>query len=88
MSNNLKLHIYKGMIQYLLDSTDYSLKRIAVLSNSTIKKIRLIHHYNEMPIDFHEERQLVQLYQIVIGLEKNKWTGGWSRLSQHHKHLI
>ena len=58
------------MIQYLLDSTHYTLKRIAALSNSTISKIQAIYRYDQLPPDFDEERQLVQLYQIILEMEK------------------
>ena len=77
MENSSKLQIYKGMIQYLLDSTNYTLKRVASLSNSSIKNIRSIYHYDQIPPDFTEELHLVQLYQIIIELEQKH---GGSRL--------
>ena len=43
MTKHAKLQIYQGIIQYLLDSTDYDLKNIAVLSNASIKMIRTIY---------------------------------------------
>lgn len=69
-----KLQIYKGMIQYLMDSSNYTLKRIAVLSNSTVSRIKTIYRYNQLPDEFNEERQLVQLYQIILDLEKKNMT--------------
>jgi hypothetical protein len=72
MENCSKLQIYKGMIQYLLDSTDYTLKRIASFSNSSIKNIRSIYHYGQIPPDFTQELGLIQLYQIILEQEKRE----------------
>ncbi len=72
MNTNSKLQIYKGMIQYLLDSTDYTLKRIASLSNSSIKHIQSIHRYDQIPTDFAAEHHLVRLYLIILELEKKQ----------------
>ncbi len=69
---NPKVNIYKSMIQYFLDSTDYSLKRIAHLSNSSIQNIQAIYRYNEMPEDFKEELDLVRLYLMILDLEKRR----------------
>lgn len=69
---NPKVHIYKSMIQYFLDSTDYSLKRIAHLANSSIQNIQTIYRYNEMPEDFKEELDLVRLYLMILDLEKKR----------------
>lgn len=70
MYSSSKLQIYKGMIQYLLDSPNYTLKRIAALSHTTLANIRAIHSYDQMPVNFSEERHLVQLYQIILEQEK------------------
>lgn len=43
MENNSKLLIYKGIIQYLLDETGYTLKHIADLSSSHINNLRSIY---------------------------------------------
>lgn len=66
MEHHSKLIIYKGMIQYILDSTSYTLKNIAELSNSTINSIRSIYCQNLFPIDFKSEIQLIKLYQIIL----------------------
>jgi hypothetical protein len=42
MEKTTKTQIYKGMIQYLLESTNYTLKNIADLTDSSLKNIRLI----------------------------------------------
>lgn len=67
-----KLQIYKGMIQYILESTPYTLKRIAALTNSTISNIRSIYNYNQIPSSFPEEIHLIQLYQIILDIEKKR----------------
>lgn len=69
MTNQCKVQIYQGIIQYLLESTDYDLKNIAALSNASIKNIRTLYHGDELPANFlSSEKHLVQLYQMVIEL--------------------
>lgn len=72
MKENAKVNIYKSMIQYFLDSTDYSLKRIAHLANSSIGNIQAIYRYNEMPSDFREELDLVRLYMMILDTERRR----------------
>jgi len=73
MCSNSKLKIYKGIIQYLLGSTHYTLKGIALLSHSTIANIRAIYQYEEMPLNLDEERHLLRLYQIILEQEDKEW---------------
>jgi hypothetical protein len=68
MENHSKLQIYKGIIQYLLESTNYNLKNIAELTNSSIEHIRSIYCQNMVPVDFLSESQLVKLYQIILDI--------------------
>lgn len=72
MEKTSKLQIYKGIIQYLLDSTNYSLKNIADLSNSSIKNIRAIYCDNVVPLNFTSEAQLVRLYQMILEIHTQK----------------
>ncbi|MEI6756091.1 MAG: hypothetical protein WCK80_03715 [bacterium] len=72
MENNSKLLIYKGIIQYLLDETGYTLKHIADLSNSSVKSIRSIHCDGLMPPVFASELQLLKLYQMVLEVNIKK----------------
>ncbi len=69
---NAKLQIYKGIIQYILESTNYNLKNIAELSNSSIDHIRSIHCKNVVPEDFLSELQLIKLYQIILDIHPKK----------------
>ncbi len=75
MEKNLKIQIYQGMIQYLLESTHYTLKNIADLSNSSIKNMRSIHHDGLIPSVFTSELQLIKLYQMVleVNINQNSW---------------
>ena len=69
---NTKVQIYKGIIQYLLESTNYNLKNIAELSNSSLEHLRSIHCQNMVPVDFFSESQLVKLYQIILDIHPKK----------------
>lgn len=70
-----KISIYKGMIQYLLDSTDYSLLRIANLSNSPIAHLQLIHRHSRLPKENSKvQLNLLKLFTTVIDMEiKGEW---------------
>ena len=72
MEKQAKINIYKSMIEYFLESTDYNLKRIAHLANSSIGNIQLIYRYNELPNDFKEEMDLVRLYMMILDMERRK----------------
>jgi len=66
MHKSYKVQIYKGIIQYLLETTNYTLKNIADLSNSSLKNIRTIYSDNLFPGNFFSEVQLVRLYQMIL----------------------
>ncbi|HAU1838725.1 TPA: hypothetical protein RJX18_000221 [Legionella pneumophila] len=69
MSHNYKVGIYKGIIQYLLDATNYSLQRIANLSNSPIAYLQLIYHHNRLPQNRSIELNLLKLFVVYIDME-------------------
>ncbi|KTD20142.1 hypothetical protein [Legionella londiniensis] len=71
MDHHSKLDIYKGMIQYILDSTHYTLKNIADLSGASIENIRAIYCHNAIPSSFKSEMQLMKLYQIILEISTN-----------------
>ncbi|HFL2713464.1 TPA: hypothetical protein ACGWTM_000598 [Legionella pneumophila] len=74
MFHDQKITIYKGIIQYLLDSTNYSLHRIANLSNSQIAHLQLIYQYNRLPKESKVELNLLKLFITVIDMEhKGEW---------------
>lgn len=66
MERNAKLQIYKGIIQYLLESTNYTLKNIADLAGAPLDKIRAIYCHDSATSNFKLELQLLKLYQIVL----------------------
>jgi len=72
MEHHSKLSIYKGMIQYILDSTHYTLKHISQLSHSSLDNIRMIYCHNSVPISFRSEVELMKLYQIVLEINMNQ----------------
>jgi len=72
MKHAIKVNIYKSMIEYFLNSTDYNLKRIAFLANSSISNIQAIYRYEEMPTNFHEELDLVRLYMMILDAERRR----------------
>ena len=69
MFHDQKNNIYKGIIQYLLSSTNYSLQRIANLSNSPLAHLQLIHQYNQLPKESMVELNLLKLFSIVTDME-------------------
>lgn len=71
-NKNSKVQIYNGMIEYLLESTNYTLKNIADLSNTSIKNIRLIYCESVLPTNFTSEIQLVRLYQMILDININE----------------
>ncbi len=74
MFHDQKITIYKGIIQYLLDSTNYSLQRIANLSNSPLAHLQLIYHHNRLPKESKVELNLLKLFITVIDMEhKGEW---------------
>lgn len=72
MKKDAKVNIYRHMIEYFLEETDYNLKRIAHLSNTSIKNIQSIYRYNEMPENFEQELDLVRLYMMILDLERRR----------------
>ena len=73
MESNSKLQIYQGVIQYLLETTNYTLKNIADLCNTSIKTIRSIYFESVIPSNFSSEVQLIKLYQMILefNIDKN-----------------
>ncbi len=71
VKDNSKLQIYKGVIQYLLESTNYTLKNIADLSGTSIMSIRSIYLDGDIPPAFNSELQLIKLFLAVFQIELN-----------------
>ena len=67
-----ELQIYRGIIHYLLGSTNYTLKNIADLSNCPITHIRLIYFDDCLPENFSSEIYLVKLFHMVLEMNINQ----------------
>lgn len=74
MHHHSKLQIYKGIIQYLLDSTNYTIKNIAEVTNSSVKNIRTIYCEDQIPAHF-SEINLVKLYHMMLELNLHEFHG-------------
>ncbi|MBA2648090.1 MAG: hypothetical protein H0U75_00580 [Legionella sp.] len=68
---NLKIQIYKGIIQYLLESTHYTLKNIAELSSSSIQDIRSIYYEDSLQLNITSELKLATLYHLILEINLN-----------------
>lgn len=66
MEQYFRLRICKGIIQYLLETSNYSLKDIAIISNSSIKQIRSIYNEEQLPDLFSSEINLVEAYRAIL----------------------
>lgn len=70
MNNDLKISIYKGIIQYLLNSTTYPLQKVANLSNSSVKHLQAIYFHSRLPENTNTELNLLKLFKIIIDMEQ------------------
>ena len=77
MDNHVKLNIYKGIIQYLLTSTNYDLRDIADLSNAPIKNIRSIYYGKKMLLNPISEIRLVKTYHFILELRSHEYLSGF-----------
>lgn len=74
MFHDQKIYIYRGIIQYLLDSTNYSLTRIANLSNSSIEHLQQLYQDHRLPKEKNVEINLLKLFITIIDMElKGEW---------------
>lgn len=67
-----KVTIYKGMIDYLLSSSHFTLKDIANHTGSNLSSIRSIYLDETIPSHFSSEIALIRLYQIILEIQMNK----------------
>jgi len=65
MDDEVKIQIYQGIIQYILNSTHYTLKHIAQLSHTSLENIRKVYSSHSVPSNFKSEIELLKLYQII-----------------------
>lgn len=71
MEQYLRLKVGRGIIQYLLASTNYTLKDIAILSNSSIKQIRAIYNGEDLFTHFSSELNLLDIYRVVLRFDQS-----------------
>lgn len=81
MLNSQRVSIYKGIIQYLLDITNYPLQQIANLSNSPIQQLKAIYCQNQLPIDSNVELNLLSLFATLVDMEQK---GQWNALARQY----
>ncbi|RAP36818.1 hypothetical protein B1207_07715 [Legionella quinlivanii] len=63
---DIKIRIYKGIIEYLLKTTNYSLKNIADLIDTSMRSINLAYSEQAFSIKYSSELKLLKLYQAVL----------------------
>lgn len=66
----LRLQICQNIIQYLLESTSYSLKNIADLSHAPIRHIRSIYYADALLPNEASEINLLNLYRVILELQR------------------
>ncbi|WP_412755735.1 hypothetical protein, partial [Legionella anisa] len=67
-----RLPTCKNIINYLLESTNYSLKNIADLLHCSIRQLRTIYFDELMPANVSFERELVRLYLLILEINIHK----------------
>ena len=72
MEKKSKLQIYKNIIQYLLETTEYTLVDIAHLTNCPVKNIRAIYFDEYIPMYFSSELDLLKLYHFILELKERR----------------
>jgi len=70
MNHELKISIYKGIIQYLLNATTYPLHRVANLSNSSVQNLQAIYCHSRLPENTNTELNLLKLFSTFIDMEQ------------------
>lgn len=66
MADGFKLQIYKGIISYLLEFTQYTLENIAELSCCSLQTVENIFYEDKLHLDIVSEIQLIKLYHAVL----------------------
>jgi hypothetical protein len=82
-----KLQIYKGIIHYLLESTNYNLKNIADLTSSSIKNLRSIYIENCLPENFPSEIHLIRLFQMVLEINNEQGFKKYVPIPKQYRNL-
>lgn len=64
-NNESKLQIYKGIIQYILQTTNYTLQDIADVCESSVNNIQAIYGDNTLPSKFSSDLQLISSLSLL-----------------------
>ncbi|QRN02972.1 hypothetical protein GH742_03320 [Legionella sp. MW5194] len=72
MNRNSRLKVYQGMIQFLLESTNYTFETIADFTSYSVKEIRSIYLNQKLPEKLLSEKQLIKLYRIILDIHTSK----------------
>ena len=72
MKNSCTVRVYQALIQYILETTDYSLNDIADHLECSPKSLKKIYLYEEMPSDIFPELKLVDLYRFIFEINNSK----------------
>ncbi|CZG59434.1 hypothetical protein [Legionella pneumophila] len=72
MKNDVRPKIYKGMIQHILNTTDFSIKAIAILARTSIDEIQSIYSDKQIQFGFSKEINLIRLFELIVEMQHQK----------------
>ena len=74
MHDTLKIYIYDDIISYLVEITNYPLKKIANLASIPVEHLETIWVDHCLPPDRHSEIKLLNLFTTMVDMEiKGLW---------------
>ncbi|MFO2970994.1 hypothetical protein SCO12_05935 [Legionella pneumophila serogroup 10] len=72
MKTDVRPKIYKGMIQHILNTTDLSIKSIAILVRTSIDEIQSIYYDNHIQFGYNKEINLIRLFELILEMQHQK----------------
>ncbi|HAT4425268.1 hypothetical protein [Legionella pneumophila] len=72
MKTDVRPKIYKGMIQHILNTTDFSIKSIAILARTSIDEIQSIYYDNHIQFGYNKEINLIRLFELILEMQHQK----------------
>ena len=72
MKTDVRPTIYNGMIQHILNTTDFSIKAIAILARASIDEIQSIYYDNQIQFGFNKEIKLIRLFELILEMQHQK----------------
>lgn len=74
MHDTLKIYIYDDIISYLVEITNYPLKKIANLASVPVEHLEMIWTDHCLPPDRRSEIKLLNLFTTMVDMEiKGLW---------------